>query len=88
MKFNLSRDWKQFNTTIGITDQAQDENYTVRFRIRLDDKTLYDGVLRFGDTMRDTYDVTDGLRLILEAEPRCEDKPRIVAAFGNAQLTS
>lgn len=68
MAFDLGRDWETFEVTVGIRDDST-SSQAGRFRIKLDDATIWEKDLEFGESEDVSINVSGGLRLRLEIVP-------------------
>ena len=65
-EYNLDRDWEVFESSVGLLGSAQGDQEG-RFRIILDGSVIWEEDVRGGQTAEVSVNVSDGLRLRLEA---------------------
>jgi len=82
-EYNLGRDWEFFETTVGLLDDSSFEQGG-RFRIVLDGSVIWEKDLEFGQAETVSINVSDGLRLRLEAVSLHEGA--VGLGWGDAQL--
>lgn len=69
MEFDLNREWKTFDVTVGIDD---DSNYeSGRLTIKVDDKTLWVGTVELGEPQKLPLKVENALRLRISIDENC-----------------
>ena len=82
-EYNLGRDWEFFESTIGLLDDSDIEQ-AGRFRIILDGSVIFEQDVKFGQTENISINVSDGLRIRLEAVSL--ESGRLGLGWGNARL--
>ncbi|MGI5292206.1 NPCBM/NEW2 domain-containing protein [Nonomuraea polychroma] len=83
-EYDLSREWRTLEAVIGIKDDAP-ADATVRFEVFGDGDRLYQKDLTFGESEKINIDVSDVLRLQLQATPLSTDSV-FDAVWGDALL--
>jgi len=82
-EYNLGRDWETFESVIGLLDDSDIEQ-SGRFRIILDGSVIWERDIEFGQTEDVSINVSNGLRLRLEAVSL--GTGRLGLGWGNARL--
>ena len=87
VSYNLGRQWRQLDTTVGLSDDSP-ENEKVQFQIIADDRIIYNGVFELGQSKKLSLNVTNVLRLELVATLASPQAGETSAVWGNAQITN
>jgi len=87
VSYNLGRQWRQLDTTVGLSDDSP-ENEKVQFQIIADDRIIYNGVLELGQSKKLSLNVTNVLRLELVATLASPSAGETNAVWGNAEITN
>lgn len=87
IEYDLGRDFEQLIGVVGLSDDS-DDDVSVQFTITVDGEVLFDEVLTFGTSLEFNLDVTNGLRLRIDALAVLPegDNTYVDAVIGNGYL--
>lgn len=85
-EYNLGRDYRRFEASVGLSDSVEDSSSTVNFEVYCDGRKLFDETLGFGKAVQVDVDVTDCLRLELKNQHVSGEDWQTPAVWGDARL--
>lgn len=88
VEYNLGRNFRRLQGTIGLSDTAEDASATVNFEVYADGRKIYDKTVGLGESVEIDLDVTDCLRLRLSNQyvAGSEDWSDAPAVWGGIRL--
>lgn len=85
-EYNLGRDYRRFEGTIGLSDSVEDSSSTINFEVYCDGRKLFDKTLGLGKAVEVDVDVTGCLRLELKNQLVSGEDWETPAVWGDARL--
>jgi hypothetical protein len=87
VEYNLGRQWRTLDMTVGLSDDST-ENQNVQFQLRADGRMIYTHTFALGQSRHVTINVTNVLRLELDATLVSNYAGPVNAVWGSAELLS